>query len=377
MRRGIALTAVLLALVGCVQTAGTDAQYPKLRYSQVLSSQAAPVDVTDKLVPPTGACWLRARARLDDGDRLLQAPLYEPLRSDMERLLDGLHPVAKRVLARTHGIWLASHIPDAAAVYLPCDVDEGGGSGGFILLDASEYPIDSELRDAHVPVLYWRALAGLDPQSFSEALPVSVSPGTSQLSPDPALRYLVVHELGHALSLFAGEFDLSETARFRVGHTRGFVRFSWRLTTPGGAAARLAGDSDGLGVAPRASLSLREWASVRQALEADPALPQAGQLLSLLSSRSDRARRVCAAARKLPRAGFVTPTAAIYPTEDYAEMFAHAILATEGKIGPQDRVHLRLPRCGVRTIRGPYFSPWMTDKRAYLESALGLDRGIW
>jgi hypothetical protein len=81
---------------------------------------------------------------------------------------------------------------------------------------------------------------------------------------------------------------------------------------------------------------------------------------------------VCDAIEKLPRAGFVTPTAARYPTEDFAEMFAHAILADEGKLHEDDMIPIDLPGCDVKSFASPYFSPWTAPKRAYVEDAMGL-----
>jgi hypothetical protein len=77
--------------------------------------------------------------------------------------------------------------------------------------------------------------------------------------------------------------------------------------------------------------------------------------------------------RALPRAGFVTPTAAAAPTEDYAEMFAHAILADEGRIRPDEGIVLRPQGCfGTEEYASPYFANGVSEKRAYLERMLGL-----
>ncbi|MBW2526667.1 MAG: hypothetical protein JRI23_20965 [Deltaproteobacteria bacterium] len=291
----------------------------------------------------------------------------------MVRVLDGLHPTAKQVLERTHGVWLADHLQDAAAVYFPCDMAPGGTRGGFVLLDAGEYPFDLDLQDVDVPVLYWQALAGVP---LDEPFAASWDRGRGSQPVrrgDHAMRYLLLHELGHALSLYAGEFELAPTGRFQVERTDGFLRFSWRLapslSSRGAARHPVVAAA---GVAPKVSLSLLEWASVLDALDADPALLSPAALFWVHPTSRQRARRVCRAATKLTRAGFVTPAAALYPTEDYAETFAHAILAAEQRLSPHDRIHLDLPHCGAREIRAPFFSPWITAKRRYLQIALGL-----
>lgn len=372
MRRSVALlwAVLLLALVGCAGTAGSDPTATRLRYPEVLSPQGAPTVAESKLRPPRGDCRRRALQRLGHGGRLLAAPLSPRRQAVLDRIVDGLHPKAKRVLARVRGVWLADDIPGAAAVYFACNMNPSATAGGFVLLDAGEYPVELPLRDVDVPALYWRALAGVPTEAA-----ISSDTGGDQHGVPPeehALRYLLLHELGHALSLYAGEFDLSDNRRFRVGRTDGFVRFSWRLAPPPSSAGSF-GDRvlAKKGVAPRVSLSLREWASVLSALDADPALPSP-LALWVRSGGRQRALEVCRAAGKLTRAGFVTPAAALYPTEDYAETFAHAILADERKIAADDRLLLDLPHCGLRQVRSPYFSPWVAAKRDYIERALGL-----
>jgi hypothetical protein len=250
-------------------------------------------------------------------------------------------------------------------------MDLADARGGMILLDAGEYPVGLNLRDVDVPRSYWQALASLPTVTRSEP-PVVEATGVAA---DHPLRYVLLHELGHALSLYAGEFGLSQAGRFRVARTDGFVRFSWRLTNSSAAGLESEdGSTIAPGVEPRVSLSLVEWASVLNVLESDPALASPGALLWVRPSSRRHARRLCRAATKLTRAGFVTPAAALYPTEDYAETFAHALLAADRRISRLDRIYLDLPHCGVREIRSPYFSPWVTPKRRYLETVLGLAR---
>jgi hypothetical protein len=328
------------------------------------------IDVRSKIAYPTGDCLARARQYVDDGNELLQVPLSPDTQARVERVLDGLHPIAKQVLARTEGIGFAQNIPDAAAVFLPCDVDQSTGRGGFVLIDIGQFPLDQPLHDAEVPALYWKSLSG--PVTSRPAYRLRTLNKRRATRPDHAMRYLVLHELGHALSLLGGEFELDEQSRIQVSDTHGFVGYSWRLMTTSRRYLPLLGEGPVVqAVVPRSSLDTFEWGSILAALDADAALLAPGYALA--QPRSDRARAhdVCEVVEKLPLAGFVTPTAARYPTEDFAEMFAHAILAEEGKISPSDRVRVDLPNCPPRIIAAPYFSPGVDAKRRYIENGLG------
>jgi hypothetical protein len=365
----IALCAFALAATpGCVRA-------EPLRYADVLGPGSAPVDLREKLAPPQGACLTRAEAYLGKGGSLLPAPLPPGLRRDAEALLQDLHPVAKRVLERTHGVWYASSIDGAAAVFLTCGVDLEGARGGFVLLDVRQFPFDQPVRDAEVPGLYWRALAGHEAPALGEDDPLLRPSGEIRIAPrDHAARYLVLHELGHALSLLAGEFMLDGHQRMQVRGAKGFTRFSWDIVTMEASALPAAGSTSTVSaVLPRIGLDLMTWGTILDVIGADPDSLVPGYTLAR-PRRSDaaRARHVCAGAVALTAAGFVTPTAARYPTEDYAEMFTHAILADEGKLRPQDRIVVGLPGCGLRALPSPYFSEAVAPKRAYLERVLGL-----
>ena len=76
--------------------------------------------------------------------------------------------------------------------------------------------------------------------------------------------------------------------------------------------------------------------------------------------------------RKLPRAGFVTPAAALAPTEYYAELFPHAILADEGTIRADEVMAVSLEGCPTEPLATPYFSSGVSAKRLYIEEMLGL-----
>jgi len=364
------------ALTGCARSA-------PLRYVEVLEPARGPADLGGKLAPPSGECRTRAERYLGGTGALMQGPLPSELRRDTEALLRDLHPLARRVLARTHGLWYAEGIEGAAAVFLTCGVDRGAATGGFVLLDAHQFPFDQPLRDAEVPALYWRALAGTPPP-LGEGDPLLRPSGSLRVAPrEHAARYLVLHEVGHALSLLAGEFVLDQEQRMQVGGTGGFTGQSWELVTADirglpGAGAASAGHrpTQVSAILPRQGLDPMVWGSVLDAIGADPdTLVPGYALLRPHRSPAARARDVCAGALGLPRAGFVTPTAARYPTEDFAEMFAHAILADEGKLRPADSIVVDLPGCGVREIPSPYFSAPVAPKRAYVERALGLRVG--
>jgi hypothetical protein len=335
-------------------------------------------EARERLVRPRGECLERALAHVHSPSELMSDPLPIAMRERMELLLDSLHPRAKQVLARTHGIWLAQNIPDAAAVFLPCEVDPRSGRGGFVLIDAGQFPLDSEVRDVDVPVLYWRGLAG----ELASTGPLARAPTYSARGLDPdaptfadhAVRYLILHELGHAYSLLAGEFGLDGRGRMQVDDMKGFVGLSWRMMTTERKYLPLSGGSATVqAVVPKHALDTFQWGALLATLDADAALLAPGWAVSPKSSRAARSRVVCSVVNRIPQAGFVTPTAARYPTEDFAEMFAHAILADEGKIVPDDLIPIELPGCKTAQLPSPYFAPALAEKRLYVERALGLE----
>lgn len=344
------------------------------------SLQRAPAmgEARERLVRPRGECLERALAHVHSPSELMSDPLPPAMQERMELLLDGLHPRAKQVLARTHGIWLAQNIPDAAAVFLPCEVDASSGRGGFVLIDAGQFPLDSEVRDVDVPVLYWRGLAG----ELASTGPLARAPTYSARGLDPAapafadhaVRYLILHELGHAFSLLTSEFGLDGRGRMQVDDMNGFVGYSWRMMTTERKYLPLSGGSATVqAVVPKRSLDTFQWGALLATLDADAALLAPGWAVTPKNQRAARSRVVCSVVSRIPEAGFVTPTAARYPTEDFAEMFAHAILADEGKIVPDDRIPIELPACRTHELASPYFSPALVEKRFYLERALGLE----
>ncbi|AKT43606.1 uncharacterized protein CMC5_078410 [Chondromyces crocatus] len=330
-------------------------------------------------MPPVGACRSRAWEYLANRGELLPE-LSPSLRDETAAVLRGLHPVARRVLDRVHGVWYAENLSDAAAVFLTCSVDEETATGGFILLDAAQFPFDRPLKDVEVPALYWRALA-LDPGAIvGDDDPLRRPRGSDRISAlHHAARYLLLHELGHALSLLAGEFILDGERRMQIRGETGFTGFSWRLMTTD--ATTLPGTRDGAtvrAVVPRYGLDPMTWGTLLDTIGADPDPLVPGYALTRpRRTPATLARDVCAGGLALVGAGFVTPTAARYPTEDFAEMFAHAILADEGKLLPEDRILVDLPGCGRRRLPSPYHAASVAPKRAYLEHALGLDGGRW
>ena len=371
MREVFASGMAAVVLTGCLGTSGSDGAPPRLADAPYVA------DIRARLTPPRGECLERALEQVSSRSELLASPLPVPMRARAEALLDGLHPRAKSVLARTHGIWFAQNVPDAAALFLPCDVDPEAGTGGFLLVDAGQFPLDSDVRDVEVPTLYWRALAGQAAPAQSMRAPtysVRSLDADAPMPPDHAVRYLVYHELGHAYSLLSGEFGLDPSGRMQVTQTTGFVGLSWRLMTTHRKYLPLTGRSPTVqAVVPRRGLDTYEWGSVLATLDANAALFAPGYALHPPRSRAARSRVVCSVVGQLPQAGFVTPTAARYPTEDYAEMFAHALLADEGKIHPNDKVRVDLPGCKVKELLSPYFSPDVLPKRQYIERSLRLD----
>jgi hypothetical protein len=362
-------------LSGCVRSGGSAEQY-----ARILDPAGDAAGVRERLAPPRGACLSAAGEYLGDPAVLFPAPLPPPLRDGLEMILDGLHPIARRVLARSRGIWPARRLDHAAAVFLTCDVDLRAGAGGFVLLDASRFPLERPLRDAEVPALYWRALAGDTPPTLGVDDPLLRVAGSIAVPPgEHAARYLVLHELGHALSLYAGEFTLDAQRRMQVGSLGPFARLSWELVTADRRTLPVPGGEDvSSAVVPLRVLGPVAWGILLDAVGVDADGLAPGYALARARRRpaSARARDLCDAVRLLPRAGFVTPTAARYPTEDYAEVFAHALLAAEGRLLPSDRLPLDLPGCDAIELASPYFSAGLAPKRAYIERALGLRPGI-
>jgi hypothetical protein len=277
------------------------------------------------------------------------------LRDGYAEVLRGLHPTAKQVLRRTGGVWLARDMPGAAARFVPCDA--GNGGKGLILVDVSSNSLEPAHHDADVPVWFWQLLGGA---AAADRSALSVE---STRREHLAVRYVLLHELGHALSLLAGEFAIDPSGHIEPTAWSGFFDFSWRM--------RVAGDRS---VAPAyqnvvpSGLGFGDWSRLRQTLDVASIWVAPGYRPP---SRID-APASCSMADKLPLAGFVTPTAAVAPTEDYAELFAHAVLADEGKIHPDDSFQVTLPGCQPQIVPAPYFSPGVSDKRAYIEEQLSM-----
>ena len=356
------MIAFLSALGGC---ASTPVQPPT--YARLLSAESPLPPATNKLTPPPASCQQRIRDHAET--YALPSPLEPALQQRLDTILDRLHPTAHRILNRTHGIWPVRDLRGAAAAFVPCDMNLAEGTGGFVFVDIDAFPLDRDLRDAAVPSLYWRSLAGGEARARVQRLPDSSWPMTT----DPAVRYLVLHELGHALSLYAGEFELDDRVRIRVTRMDGFAGYSWRFVTTEARLLPLSPDDQLVrSVIPRVALDTVQWGSVLSVIDGPASLISPGYQLTERQDPMTRTLYVCAAAANLPLAGFVTPTAARYPTEDYAEMFAHAILSDEGKIHPTDTVPVDLPLCEIKRLPSPYFSSSLRAKRRYMERALGV-----
>ena len=341
-------------------------------YARLLQPSSTNAPAADRLRPPSNQCRERIRRHTSESTEILEAPLGRDLRSRLTLVLNHLHPTAKRVLRRVHGIWPVENLRGASAIFVPCQVDVQAGRGGFILVDLGAFPLDRELRDREVPALYWRTLAGATGRRTGgdESREIDESTPTPT---DHAIRYLILHELGHALSMYAGEFDLDERGKTRITHMDGFAGYSWSFVTTEGRLMRRQ-PADGLvrSVIPKVALDTVQWGSVLSVIDGEAALLAPGYQLEQRQDPMTRTLYVCAAAANLPVAGFVTPTAARYPTEDYAEMFAHAILADEGKIHPTGVVPLELPLCEIQSLSSPYFSESVRAKRRYMERALAI-----
>src|SRR5262249_6493821 len=157
-------------------------------FAAMLAQHDPPVDPRSKIAYPEGDCLVRARQYVGDVKELLRPPLPPNTQARVERVLGGLHPIAKQVLSRTQGIGFAQNIPEAAAVFLPCDVDQKPGRGGFVLIDIGQFPLDQPLRDADVPALYWKSLSG--PVSPHPQYRLRTLNRKRTTRPDHAMRYL-------------------------------------------------------------------------------------------------------------------------------------------------------------------------------------------
>src|SRR5436309_1842875 len=118
MREVIAFLTCSVGIIGCAHATASN----EPRFSALLANEREPLDARGKIAFPSGDCLARARQYVGDDSELIRLPLPRDMRERVERILDGLHPVAKKVLARTAGIGFAQNIPDAAAVFLPCDI---------------------------------------------------------------------------------------------------------------------------------------------------------------------------------------------------------------------------------------------------------------
>src|SRR5690606_14016737 len=100
---------------------------------------------------------------------------------------------------------------------------------GLILVDVSSNPLDDPTRDVEVPYRYWQLLGG--------PAAVHLAPVAGR-DPDPAVRYVILHEIGHALSLLSGEFRLGDELQFELPSWEGFASFSWRPRLAGAVGSR-------------------------------------------------------------------------------------------------------------------------------------------
>lgn len=373
--RGLALLTLTWAFAGCASSSA-------LRYGEVLHGPESPRDVAALIRPPSAACREQASHFVRNPSDIFADPLPPALRKSTADMLRGLHPVAKQVLRRTGGVWFVRDMPEAAARFIPCDA---GGKEGFILVDVHS-GLPAATRDIDLPHLYWQRLGGVLPPlaeptpvdgrplggsasrnlvetgSASRPLVDSSSPASSPTL-DRGVRYVLLHEIGHALSLLAGEFQLGTEGQFEVGSWEGFLQFSWR-------ARYGRGDDDDLhangGLVPT-GLALVDWRRIRRALDG-----RATWLAPGYRRPTPTTSPMCSLVEKLPHAGFVTPAAAVAPTEDYAELFAHAILADEHKLVAGATFEVTVAGCPTRLVRAPYFAPGVAAKRAYIEEQLEL-----
>jgi hypothetical protein len=344
------------ALLGAGLLAGCATQHSRApAYASILHGPEEPRDVAEMIRRPRGHCLEQAHYFVREPSDLLDDPLPDDVADGYRDVVRNLHPIAKQVLRRTAGVWFAHDVPGAAARFIPC-TDPGRGRG-LILVDVTAYPLGDPTRDVDVPNLYWRLLGPGDGSHVDST--------SRRLSTDEgrAVRYVLLHELGHALSLLAGEFDLTRERQFEPRAFDGFLSFSWRAheVTPSATPDRVSFVPMGL--------AFHDWRQIRDALNAEPTWLAPGYRRPI---HSNPAPDACAMVQKLPAAGFVTPAAALSPTEDYAELFAHAILADEKKLSSWDRVVVDYPGCFKQSIPTPYFSPGVGAKRSYIEQALEL-----
>lgn len=342
-------SAPLLLLIALLMQLGCAARNIDSRYAEVLEGPKRPRDVAQRIKRPGAECFERIQRIVAPAivHRGALAPVFQEGYGDVLR---SLHPVAKQVLRRTTGVWFAYGLPGAAARFVPCDAD---GGVGWVVVDLTFNALFDDSRDLEVPYKYWRLLEG-DSEVFLAPSSLAASRPSHR-----AVRYVILHELGHAMSLLTGEFSLGSRDQFELDTWDGFSAFSWRARGPA--------LHDGGGLVP-SLLALTDWRRLRRTLNTSstwlaPGYRTRGKL---------EMQRACAVVEALPRAGFVTPTAASSPLEDYAELFAHAILADEGKIHRDDAVRVDLPGCDGYMMRTPYAAPGVAAKRAYIESRLGL-----
>ena len=156
---------------------------------------------------PRTFSWLRpasARGIGRVGLTLHEAPSRRPsCRRAQWRSCGGCIPLPSRWYGASTSIWYARDIPGAEARFVPCDgVDDGVG---LVVLDAHS-SLPATARDVDVPRLYWDRLGGTTAAVESKEEPVP---------PDcHGLRYVLLHELGHALSLLADEFHIGTDGQF-------------------------------------------------------------------------------------------------------------------------------------------------------------------
>jgi hypothetical protein len=187
------------------------------------------------------------------------------------------------------------------------------------------------------------------------------------------LRYVLLHELGHALSVQSGEFQVTATGQFDLTRLGPFAAHSWRKMRTESRFLDAGARSGRAAAVVPISLGLFEWGTLLEAIDggADRLVPGFGMRAS--PPPRARAGTMCDLVDRLPEAGFVTPTAARYATEDYAVMFTHALLADEGTIRRDSRIELDWG-CPKTSIASPYFAPGVESKRKYMTRVLRLPR---
>ncbi|HHH27733.1 MAG TPA: hypothetical protein ENK57_05225, partial [Polyangiaceae bacterium] len=224
------------------------------RYAHVLQGPEEPRDIAQKIRPPSEDCRREAVHAVRSEDDILSVPLPVEVHAGYAELLRGLHPLAKQVLRRTSGVWFAAEMPGASARFVPCDGQDG--TQGLILVDVDANPLEDPALDVDVPTQYWRLLGG-----DSEA--VRAEGAAHALVPEhKAARYVLLHEIGHALSLLSGEFVLNEQRQFELPHWKSYASFSWRPRRLGALGEEL---HEHGGVVPVA-LGLGDWRDIRRSL---------------------------------------------------------------------------------------------------------------